>query len=58
LPSDAKMFTGLDDYFAHIGDLIALDPIFAMLPLDEEPFKINANTRDITIPSSFKCVGV
>lgn len=56
---DLEPFTGLDDYFAYIGDLIQLDPLYAMIPLDEAPFKINANTRSIEVPSAFvKCAGV
>ena len=53
-----KPFTGLDDYFSHIGDLIKINPIYAMLPLDEAPFKIDANTRSVSIPAEFKYVGV
>lgn len=52
-------FTGLDDYFAHIGDIVKLDPNYAMLPLDEDPFVIDANARTITVPTAFvKCAGV
>lgn len=31
---------------------------FLMLPLDEEPFKINANTRVISVPANFASHGV
>lgn len=56
---ELEPFTGLDDYFAHIGDLIQIDTLYAMIPLDEAPFKINANTRSIEVPSAFvKCAGV
>ena len=56
---DLEPFTGLDDYFAYIGDLVQLDPLYAMIPLDEAPFKINANTRSIEVPNAFvKCAGV
>lgn len=52
-------FLSLDGYFAHMLDLITLNPIFAMIPSDEEPFIINANARTIAIPASFtKCAGV
>lgn len=56
----------LDQYFQKFGDLnqilideagkngTSLDESFYMLPLDEEPFYINANTREIIVPASFK----
>lgn len=31
---------------------------FLMLPLDEIPFEVNANTREITVPPNFKKYGV
>ena len=31
---------------------------FTMLPLDEDLFIINANTRKITVPNSFKTIGL
>lgn len=46
----------IDDYFSHIGDLIIdekSDPLFAILPADEELFEIDANKRKITVPASF-----
>ena len=33
-----------------MADLLALDPVYMMLPLDENPFAINANTRAIVAP--------
>lgn len=52
-------FLSLDGYFAHMQDLILINPVYAMIPSDEESFKIDANTRTITIPASFnKCAGV
>ena len=43
-------FLSLDDYFAHMSDLLALDVTYMMLPLDETTFAINANTRSISTP--------
>ena len=62
-PADAEsnktMFSDLAHYFAYIGDLASIDPIYLMLPIDEAPFEIDANTRTIKIPSDFaKCSGV
>lgn len=52
-------FLSLDGYFAHMQDLVLTDPVFTMIPSDEEPFTIDANTRTITIPPAFdKCAGV
>jgi hypothetical protein len=45
-----KAFHSIDEYFAHLEYLFALDVTYAMLPLDETPFTINANTRTITNP--------
>ena len=59
LSVDAPEFTGIDDYFAHIGTLIKLNASYAMLPLDEAPFEIDANERTIKVPAAFnKCAGV
>lgn len=43
-------FLSLDDYFAHMADLLALNPAYMMLPIDESAFTINANTRAISTP--------
>jgi hypothetical protein len=45
-----KRFLSLDDYFAHMADLLAIDSTYMMLPIDESAFTINANTRAITTP--------
>ena len=55
-------FVSLDNYFAHMGDLFEINPKYLMLPLDETSealFKIDANTRKVTIPKPFDtCSGV
>lgn len=52
-------FTNLESYFAHMSDLIDINPNYVLLPLDEAPFEINANARTITVPADFvKCAGV
>ena len=43
-------FLSLDEYFSHMADLLVLDPAYMMLPIDETPFAINADTRVITTP--------
>ena len=56
--------TTLNQYFAYLQDLISVSSnenirsYFLRLPLDEDLFEINANTRVITIPSSFNRNGV
>lgn len=52
-------FQNLEHYFSHMGDLVSVDARYLLLPLDETPFRIDANARTITIPSDFsKCGGV
>ena len=49
-----KTFLSLESYFANIGTLIRdLKATYALIPSDEEPFEINANTRAIKIPAAF-----
>lgn len=53
----------LNEYFVNLDTLVSNDTIFqpqyVRLPIDEDFFEINANTREIKIPSSFKSgVGV
>lgn len=43
----------IDAYFANIENLIDKDPNFTILPVDEDIFDIDANTRKINIPSLF-----
>lgn len=49
-----EYISSLNEYFAVIEDLAQIDLKFTILPLDEETFNINANTRTITVPPSFK----
>lgn len=49
-----NVITSINDYFASIEELAQIDLKFTILPLDEETFDIDANTRKITIPNSFK----
>ena len=56
--------TTLNQYYAYLEDIIALSSsedikrYFTRLPLDEEFFEIDANTRNIKVPSSFARNGV
>ena len=60
LANEGKIaFADLAHYFAYIRELINIDPIYVMLPIDETPFEINANARTIKVPADFaKCSGV
>lgn len=50
--------TTLEEYFSWISNLGRINRKYTVLPLDEEHFEINANTRAITIPASFKKNGI
>lgn len=50
--------TSLEEYYSWIKTLGGFDIKYLRLPLDEEPFYINANTRAINIPSSFRSNGI
>ena len=56
-PEDFSI-SSLEEYFQNIEELFNLDPQFIRLPLDEETFDIDLNTRQITIPASFKKSGL
>lgn len=50
--------TSLDEYFSYIEELNRINRRYTILPLDEEVFTINANTRQITVPPSFAQNGI
>lgn len=54
----ATSITSLEDYFCNLRYLYDIDDKYIMLPLDEDPFDINANTRAITVPTSFRSSGL
>ncbi len=53
-------FTSLAEYYGHMADLFATAQYkYVLLPLDEDPFYIDLNTRAINVPASFsKCASV
>lgn len=52
---DPKLYiTTLNEYFSNIVKLAEKSLQYTILPLDEETFDIDANTREIKIPDSFK----
>lgn len=50
--------TTLEEYFSWLRNLSNIDRKYTVLPLDEEHFEINANSRAINIPASFKKNGI
>ena len=48
----------LDEYFQHLHEISLKDPSLIILPLDEEKFFIDGNSRKITIPQAFIKNGV
>lgn len=62
LTGTANEIKTIDDYFCHLGDISSRvisadgtvsDPLYFILPADEPFFKIDANTRTITVPDEF-----
>lgn len=52
-------FSDLRHYLSYIEQLLTLNPMYLMLPIDETPFRIDTNTREIEVPPEFKaCSGV
>ena len=54
----AEDISSLNEYFSYIKDLATIDPLYTVLPLDEDVFDIDLNTRKIEIPKHFKENGV
>lgn len=50
--------TSLAEYFGSIVELAEIDKIYTVLPLDEDVFEIDANTREISVPQTFAKNGV
>lgn len=48
----------LDEYFQHLHEISLKDPSLIILPLDEEKFFIDGNSRKITVPQAFTKNGV
>lgn len=57
LPEKDKIST-LDGYFQHLHEISLKDPSLIILPLDEEKFFIDGNSRKITVPQAFTKNGV
>lgn len=55
---DETMINDIEGYFQRLGDLMNISLKYTMLPVDEERFEIDANTRSIKIPSNFSKHGI
>jgi len=62
---DNFSISSLNEYYAYLRDLVDIanqteeeKAFFVRLPLDEDVFAIDANTRNITVPASFARNGV
>lgn len=53
-----ETITSLGRYLDRLDDLLKLNPKFVRLPIDEEVFKIDANSRKINVPKEFASNGV
>ena len=54
----APDITSLNEYFSYITALARIDKVYTVLPLDEETFNIDANTREIKVPDHFAKNGI
>lgn len=50
--------TSLNEYFSYIIQLTNINKTYTRLPLDEEPFEIDTNTRQIKVPEHFAKNGI
>ena len=60
LPKEGELdnaITSLEEYFSYIVELNKINSTYTILPLDEEVFDINLNTRAISIPAAFVKTG-
>lgn len=48
----------LDEYFQHLYEISQIDPSLIILPLDEEKFSIDGNSRKIVVPQAFTKNGI
>ena len=56
--SEIPAISTLDEYFQHLNEISLKDPSLIILPLDEEKFSIDGNSRKITVPQAFTKNGV
>ena len=57
MSSDSAIST-LEEYFLYLKELANHDVYYTMLPIDEDTFDIDANTRKIDVPEEFQKNGI
>lgn len=55
---DENKITSLDEFFSQLEQISQTNMVYTVLPLDEPTFDINADTRAITVPDSFRKNGI
>lgn len=59
LQFDKTLINSLNEYFSYIVELVKINPLkYTRLPLDENLFEIDANTRSIKVPDVFTKNGI
>lgn len=53
-----ETLTSLEELFSYMRFITRFAPIYTRLPLDEEPFFIDADSREISVPKDFAANGV
>ena len=56
--NEPETITSLEELFTNMEFITRFAPIYTRLPLDEEPFFIDANKRTISVPKDFASNGV
>lgn len=56
--SEIPAISTLDEYFQHLYEISQIDPSLIILPLDEEKFSIDGNSRKIVVPQAFTKNGI
>ena len=50
--------SSLEEFFSYIEEISRLEPRYTILPIDEDVFEIDLNTRAISVPASFAKNGI
>ena len=56
--SGDSQITSLDQFFSQLEQISGTNMVYTVLPLDEPTFDIDANTRVINVPDSFRKNGI
>lgn len=53
-----ETINSLSEFFGHLADISKVEPRYTRLPLDEDFFSVDLDTRKITVPSSLASIAV